>query len=166
MTRILTLLALAVTAVATVTTAAQHQMPPGHAHADMNTRGAHAMGFDQALGTHHFMLTPAGGRIVIQANDAADADTSARIATHLQTIARRFKDGDFAMPEETHAETPDGVAGLIRLKAHVDYAFEPLPAGGQVVITAHTADALASVHEFLQYQIREHHTGDPLTVVK
>jgi len=33
-----------------------------------------------------------------------------------------------------------------------------------VRITTRDGEALAAVHEFLRYQIREHHTGDPLTV--
>jgi hypothetical protein len=44
--------------------------------------------------------------------------------------------------------------------------FEELENGGRVRIRAVTPAARDAVHEFLKYQIREHATGDPLTVKK
>jgi hypothetical protein len=141
--------------------AAQHT----HAsHAAMNARGAEAMGFDQARAAHHFILTPGGGDIEVQANDASDADTRAKIQAHLETISQQFKDGNFASPIETHAELPPGAADMIRLRSDIDYTFHALPAGGRVSIAARGAGALDAVHAFLRYQIQEHRTGDPLTV--
>lgn len=141
--------------------AAQHT----HAtHAAMNARGAKAMGFDQSLASHHFVLTAGGGDIEVQANDASDAGTRAKIQAHLETISQQFKDGNFASPIETHAELPPGAADMIRLRSDIDYTFQALPAGGRVSIAARGAGALDAVHAFLRYQIQEHGTGDPLTV--
>jgi hypothetical protein len=44
------------------------------------------------------------------------------------------------------------------------FRYESLDKGGKVV--AETADpaALAALHDFLRFQIREHKTGDPLTL--
>jgi hypothetical protein len=53
---------------------------------------------------------------------------------------------------------------LQRLKSSVTYTFEETPGGGRVRITSDVAEAPAAVHEFLRYQIREHHTGDPIVV--
>ena len=44
------------------------------------------------------------------------------------------------------------------------FRYEDLPGGGRVRITTSDANATNAVHEFLRYQIREHATGDPLTV--
>jgi hypothetical protein len=50
------------------------------------------------------------------------------------------------------------------LKDRIDYVFEAIAGGGRVRISTRDERALAAVHEFLRYQIREHRTGDPLTV--
>ena len=122
------------------------------------------MGFDQALAAHHFVLTEDGGRIEIDARNPADADTRDRIAAHLEHISVRFKAGDFSIPHETHAGLPRGAAEMIQLKADIDYRYVASPAGGRVEIVARTPPAINAVHAFLQYQIEEHKTGDPLTV--
>lgn len=48
----------------------------------------------------------------------------------------------------------------------VAYRYRDTGMGGRVDIVTKDADALAAVHEFLAYQIKEHQTGDPLTVTK
>jgi hypothetical protein len=50
------------------------------------------------------------------------------------------------------------------LKSAIQYAFHETPAGGEVRIVTGDKQALAGVHEFLRYQIREHRTGDPLAI--
>jgi hypothetical protein len=37
-----------------------------------------------------------------------------------------------------------------------------LPQGAEVVISSADPKAIAAIHEFLRFQIREHRTGDPL----
>ena len=59
---------------------------------------------------------------------------------------------------------PPGVATLQARKALVAYAYEEAPDGGRVRITTSDRAALAAVHDFLRYQIKEHATGDPLTI--
>jgi hypothetical protein len=133
-------------------------------HAAMLSRGATAMGFDQVTTSHHFRLTRNGGSIEVHVNNAEDTATKAAIEQHLREIAAQFARGDFATPFSVHAETPDGVDGLKRLGASVSYTFEPGALGGRVRLVAGNAEALVAVHEFLRYQIREHRTGDPLSV--
>jgi hypothetical protein len=38
--------------------------------------------------------------------------------------------------------------------------------GGRMDIVTKDGDALAALHEFLAYQIKEHQTGDPVIVTK
>jgi hypothetical protein len=141
--------------------AAQHSHS---AHAAVDARGTKAMGFDQSLAQHHFVLTADGGRIEIDANDKNDAETRKRIAKHLEEISRQFKAGDFAIPEKTHAEVPPGVAAMTALRADIEYRFDSTPTGGRVKITTTNAAAVDAVHAFLRYQIHEHRTGDRLTI--
>ena len=149
---------------------AHPSMPAGMTHeqhmALMKARGDQAMGFDQDKATHHFRLTATGGAVEVGANDAADLVTRDQIRAHLKTIAAQFADGVFEKPEQTHAETPPGVTTMQARKASIGYAYEEMPNGGRVRITTSDAAALAAVHDFLRYQIREHATGDPLTIQK
>jgi hypothetical protein len=38
--------------------------------------------------------------------------------------------------------------------------------GGRIRIATESREALAAVHDFLRFQIKDHQTGDPLTVSK
>ena len=159
----------------TLAAAGQHPaMPPGMTHeehqaqmkkdAELKARGEAAMGFDQDATTHHFRLTAKGGAIDVSVNDAKDEANRTQIRAHLKEIAAQFSAGDFGKPVATHAETPPGADVMRKLHADITYAFEESAAGGRVRISTGNPKALAAVHDFLRYQIREHATGDPLTV--
>ena len=157
----------------TVIALAQHGstpggMPPGMSHEEhmkqMNERGKIAMGFDQAKVTHHFLLTRTGGRIEVNANQNSDEATRKLVRDHLRTIAQQFTSGIFTSPTTTHAEVPPGVPVMTERKAAIGYAYQETPQGGRVVITTADRTARKAVHDFLKYQIREHATGDPVTV--
>ena len=53
---------------------------------------------------------------------------------------------------------------MTKLKTDIKYTYEASPKGGRVVIVTSSNVALAAVHEFLRFQIKDHATGDPLTV--
>ena len=53
-----------------------------------------------------------------------------------------------------------------RLNDRITYSFESMEHGGRVRIRAAGPEARDAVHAFLRYQIREHATGDPVTVKK
>jgi len=131
-----------------------------HRH-EVDARGDVAMGFSQQATEHHFRLAGDGGAIEVTARDTADTATIAQVREHLQQISVAFAGGDFAIPTAVHAQLPPGAAAMRTAGDAVRYRFEELPAGGRVVITAGTAEALAAVHEFLRFQIAEHGTGDP-----
>jgi hypothetical protein len=50
-----------------------------------------------------------------------------------------------------------------RLKDVITYLYAETPRGGIVRIVTANSEALAAVHGFLAYQVKEHATGDPLT---
>jgi hypothetical protein len=155
----------------------QHQtMPPGMTHEEhrkqmeqddaLNRRGAEAMGFDQAAAAHHFRLSPNGGSIEVTVKDAADTVTLARIRDHLKMIAGAFARGDFGSPLRTHGEMPPGAA-VMRQYAHlISYRYEAIRDGGAVRIRTTSAVVRQAVHDFLRYQIAEHHTGDVAAVTR
>jgi len=122
------------------------------------------MGFDLAKTTHHFRLTDTGGRIEVTVKDESDGASLAQIRMHLQHIAAEFADGRFDAPFATHGEVPPGVPAMQARKAAIAYRYEELKGGGRVVIVTTDRAALAAVHDFLRYQIKEHKTGDPVPI--
>ena len=76
--------------------------PMHDAHAQMNERGEHAMGFSETATTHHFFLKPDGGVIQVEANDPKDTTSRDNIRMHLGHIARAFQNGDFDIPMFVH----------------------------------------------------------------
>jgi hypothetical protein len=134
--------------------------------ADMKKRGNAAMGFDQDKTTHHFWLTRDGGIIEVETNESADHASRDLIRSHLKTISQQFARGDFSAPLMTHDEMPPGAAEMGRLKSSIHYVFEQQPQGAAVRISSANRDAVKALHEFLRYQIKEHETGDPMTISK
>jgi hypothetical protein len=137
---------------------------PQHDDSATNSRGEHVMGFDQHKTTHHFVLTKSGGIIQVTANDATDTTSQDHIRIHLQHISKAFAEGDFTDPHDVHAETPPGVPVMKARRNKLSYRFDSIPSGGKVVIKTEDPKALDAVHEYLQYQIREHKTGDSAEV--
>ena len=75
-----------------------------------------------------------------------------------------FATGDFNTPMLVHSVMPPGTAAMTRLKTDIKYTYEALPRGGQVVIATSNKEALTAIHEFLRFQIKDHATGDSLTI--
>jgi hypothetical protein len=151
---------------ASVNVGAQHTGDHSKHHmAEMNERGDRVMGFSQAKTTHHFRLLQDGGSIEVGANDADDAVSKDQIRQHLKEISVAFSEGRFRAPEEIHGDWVPGVKEMQEMKSVINYRFEPTESGGRVIITTADKKALEGIHEFLRYQIKEHKTGDPLSVV-
>ena len=162
----MTVTALALTLAGTITLAqdtGQDHTRPDH-HGALHARGTKTMGFDQSLASHHFKLLADGGSIDIQVNKTGDDATRQKVAAHLEVIRAQFTAGNFGTPEATHAEMPEGASEMARLRDAIAYAVEPSARGGALRITARTGEAVEAVHAFLRYQIREHRTGDPMTI--
>lgn len=133
--------------------AAKHQ-------ADVEKHGDQAMGFLHDKTTHHFRLYADGGAIEVTVNDKSDATDLQAIHDHMTHIAKLFSSGDFAIPMFVHDEVPPGVPVMKEKRAEISYTFEELPTGSAVRIQTTSADALNAVHDFLRFQIEDHHTGD------
>ncbi|HKQ51051.1 MAG TPA: hypothetical protein VJT74_01690 [Pyrinomonadaceae bacterium] len=132
--------------------------------AEVHERGDQAMGFSQKAATHHFRLTPEGGAIEVEANDPKDTAGRDKIRMHLEHISQMFAEGDFDAPMFIHDQTPPGVPVMQRLKADIKYEFERTERGARVRIKTSNEEALAAVHDFLRFQIKEHETGDPVEI--
>ncbi|MEP6918131.1 MAG: hypothetical protein ABJC89_20960 [Acidobacteriota bacterium] len=139
----------------------QTQGPPTHG----NDRAAMVMGFDQERTAHHFYLYDDGGAIDVSAKDAGNSQDRDAIRSHLPHITMMFGQGDFDAPMLVHdSKAVPGTATLARLKDQVAYTYVETPTGGRVNIVTRDTAALAALHAFLVYQIREHQTGDLASV--
>ena len=126
-------------------------------------RGEKGMGFSQTATNHHFLITDDGGVIQVEVNDPQDVTGRDEIRTHLQGIAKAFAAGDFSIPAFVHDRTAPGVSALDRLKSEIRYEYAQTAAGGRVHIGSRNPQAITAIHDFMTFQIQEHHTRDPLT---
>ena len=145
---------------AAATLAAQDASACAAHHAGVDARGDQVMGFDHAKTTHHFSLTADGGVIAVSANDTTDTESRDAIRSHLSHIARVFASGDFDAPMLIHDQVPPGVPVMKKKKSAIKYAYAETKTGAEVVISTNDPKALAAVHDFLQFQISDHRTGD------
>ena len=131
-------------------------------HAVVESRGDQAMGFPHERATHHFRIMPDGGAIEVMANDPKDLTNTQAIRSHLTHIAMMFSTGDFSAPMFIHDGVPPGITTMKLMKSEIRYAYEEMPSGGRVRIKSGDPIAVASIHDFLRFQITEHQTGDAL----
>jgi hypothetical protein len=131
-------------------------------HTHTPDRAQQAMGFDQARTTHHFRIERAGGAIEVTAKDPADHASIDQVRTHLEHITSMFTNGDFSVPMLVHDKNPPGADMMKQRRDTMTFTFETMTSGGKIVIRTTDAKGLDALHEFLRFQIREHHTGDPL----
>jgi diacylglycerol kinase family enzyme len=75
-----------------------------------------------------------------------------------------FASGDFSAPMLIHSQNPPGSETMKRLRETIQYKLENTEHGARIRITTKNADAVAAVHEFLRFQIRDHQTGDSTEV--
>jgi hypothetical protein len=129
-------------------------------HANLSQNGDHVMGFSHEKTTHHFVLTADGGLIEVRADNVKDAATLDQIRSHFQHIARMFAEGDFNAPMLVHGQNVPGTEAMSRMKSDLHWKLEDIPRGARIVITADNTEAADAVHEFLRFQISDHHTGD------
>jgi len=128
--------------------------------AAVDSRGDHAMGFSHERSAHHFRILSDGGAIEVDASDAADTVTRDEIRSHLKHIAEMFASGNFKTPMFIHDVNPPGVPMMESKRDLISYLFEPTPKGGRVVITTADPTARTAIHQFLDFQIDDHRTGD------
>jgi len=120
------------------------------------------MGFPHDKTTHHFRLYADGGAIEVTVNDAHDLTNLQAIRSHLTHIATLFSNGDFAIPMFVHDQVPPGVSVMKEKSTVISYQYEEIEGGARVRIKTADSSALRAVHDFLRFQIEDHHTGDAL----
>jgi hypothetical protein len=141
------------------------QMAAGAQHqADVEKRGDQAMGFPHDKTTHHFRLYVDGGGIEVTANDSEDSGDIQAIRSHLEHIAGMFAHGNFSMPMFIHDQVPPGIQVMKEKHKSISYKYEEIPSGARVRIKTTNQDALKAIHEFLRFQIEDHHTGDKMGI--
>ena len=122
------------------------------------------MGFSHEKTVHHFRLLQDGGSIEAIATNPSDATSRQEILEHLQHIATMFSQGNFNAPMLIHARMPPGVPTMKKLRHKIRYQVEELPAGARVRVSSQNPKAITAIHAFLKFQIRDHKTGDPVTI--
>jgi hypothetical protein len=127
---------------------------------DVEKHGDEAMGFPHDKTSHHFRLYSDGGAIEVTVNDNEDSENLQAIRSHLTHIITMFSAGEFSLPMFIHDQVPPGAPVMKEKRAEISYSFDELPAGGRVRIKTANRDALKAIHEFLRFQIADHHTGD------
>ena len=142
----------------------EHMKEAAQRQADVEKHGDEAMGFPHDKTSHHFRLYSDGGVIEVTVNDSKDSQNMQAIRSHLTHIVTMFSSGEFSIPMFIHDQVPPGVPVMKEKRAEISYSFEELPAGGRVRIKTANRDALKAVHEFLRFQIEDHHTGDTTEV--
>jgi hypothetical protein len=142
----------------------EHMKEASQHQADVEKHGDEAMGFPHDKTTHHFRLYSDGGAIEVTVNDTKDSQNIHAIRSHLTHIATMFSNGEFSIPMFVHDQVPPGVPGMKEKHTEISYGFEELPTGGRVRIKTTNPDALKVVHDFLSFQIEDHHTGDTTEV--
>jgi len=138
----------------------------GLQHGEMTRRGDAVMGFSHEKTTHHFLLREYGGNIEVTADDARDEESASQIRGHLRHIAAMFGAGDFTAPILIHSQDPPGSQVMAAHTRDITYTVETLPSGARLRIATKNREALDAIHEFLRFQIKDHRTGDPLTIGK
>ena len=127
-------------------------------------RGDHVMGFAHDKATHHFLLYPDGGAIVVQSNKTEDAATRDAIRLHFTRIVKMFAAGDFSAPMLIHSQNPPGTEAMKQLRGQIQYRLEDTASGARIRITTKNAQAIEAVHAFLRFQVKDHQTGDSTEV--
>jgi hypothetical protein len=128
------------------------------AFAGVQRRGEKAMGVDQYTSTHKFDVSPGGGRIELQ-RDVDDTAGVTQIRAHLNEIATAFRSGDFSTPAMVHLQQVPGTAVMSAKRAVITYTYRDLPRGGELRINTKDPEALKAIHEFIDFQRRDHRAG-------
>ena len=130
------------------------------AQKEVEKHGDEAMGFPHDKTTHHFRFYGDGGAIEVTVNDGKDSQNIQAIRSHLTHIAKMFSAGDFSVPMFVHDQVPPGSLVMKERRGEISYTYEELPLGARVRIKTTNSGALKAVHDFLLFQIGDHHTGD------
>jgi len=142
-----------------------HDQHAAH-HATVEKNGDQAMGFPHDKTTHHFRVSSDGGSIEVTVNDSNDKANLDAIRSHLSHIATMFSNGDFSTPMFIHDGIPPGVTTMKLMKSAIRYTYEEMPSGGRIQLRSDDRIGVASIHDYLRFQITDHQTGDRTEVAR
>ena len=125
------------------------------AFAKVQERGHLAMGVDQYSSAHRFEPLPDGGRITLT-RDSIDPAGVRQIRGHMADIAAAFEQGNFTVPGFVHARPVPGAAVMAARRNLISYHADTVPLGGSLRIQTTDSTALAAIHQFLEFQQRDH----------
>lgn len=124
--------------------------------AQVETRGATVMPFDQKRTTHIFHSTATGGIQRVVAKDRGDTNQIALVRAHLRKEASRFASGDFTDPMAIHGMKMSGLDTLRRGAARVNVVYSTIPLGGQISYTTTEPKLVAALHDWFDTQLMDH----------
>ncbi len=113
---------------------------------------------------HHFQLLKDGGTVTAEVKDPKDTAGRNQLRLHMAHMARTYAEGYFRGPEFIHAQTIPGVVEMKELKDEIRYQYQDTDSGGRITIVSHNEKAIAAVHDFLRFEIKNHRTGDSTEV--
>ena len=124
--------------------------------AQVETRGATVMPFDQKRTTHIFHSTATGGFQRVVARDQGDTKQIALVRAHLRKEASRFAVGDFTDPMAIHGMKMPGLDALRRGAARVKVSYSTIPRGGQISYTTTEPKLVVALHGWFDAQLMDH----------
>jgi hypothetical protein len=123
----------------------------------MMERGDIAMGFNQNKITHHFVVTPDGGKIIITALNGSDKQSIDEIKNHTLDIQKEFSEGNFTKPFFIHAQEVPGIKVMSEKKDLIKYNIRDLNNGSSLQLTTNDKELIDAITQFMDFQARQHY---------
>ena len=117
-----------------------------------------ANGEDSA--SYQFVVTRSGGLIRLTVDDPDNAEAAGRAQIDLREAAAQYARGEFSGEPATHGLTPPGTPQMRQLRNRIIYTEHAIQDGAELIISSTDARAVTAIHQFLEFQIREHQSGD------
>ena len=106
--------------------------------------------------SHDFELTPEGGFIAMQL-PTDNAVRVRQIRSHIKEIAELFAAGDFRLPPRSGSvDKVPGARVMQQRLADIKFSAQPIPRGSEIVMSSADPNAIAAIHEFLEFHRLEH----------
>jgi hypothetical protein len=120
-------------------------------------RGAHVMPFDLELTTHVFTKNDNGGVQHVVAKDNSNTEQTRLIQEHLEDIAGKFAQGNYADPESIHGEDMPGLPALRQAEpGTIRIVYTELDNGGQIDYSSGDPQLVEAIHQWFDAQLSDH----------
>src|SRR5579885_1012103 len=122
----------------------------------MLERGDIAMGFNQSMIHHHFMVTRTGGEIMIMSANMSDTKTINEIRSHVKDIQYEFSQGNFTKPFYIHAQVVPGTDIMAVKKDLIQYSIKDIDGGSALILTTNDTELVNAIQQFMNFQSSQH----------